>query len=132
MTKVIVDTSAWIESFRPSGDTRLREKVRQLITGGNVLLPGIIKAEILRGTKSRVEYENLNELFDGLTYLSVEEEFWSRLAQFSFDLFRQGIVVPLVDTYIALLAIENNASLLHCDQHFDLIAQKTNLQILRV
>jgi len=37
-----------------------------------------------------------------------------------------------VDTYIALLAIENSASLLHRDQHFDLIAQKTDLEILKV
>jgi hypothetical protein len=132
MTKVIVDTSAWVESFRPSGDTKLREKVRQLITEGNILLPGIIKAEILRWTKSQGEYQRMDDLLRGLTYLRVEEEFWSRLAQFSFDLFRQGIVVPLLDTYIALLAIENNASLLHCDQHFDLIARKTDLQILKV
>ena len=132
MTKVIVDTSAWIKSFHPKGDIKLKGEVKQLITEGKILLPGIIKVEILRGTKSKEEYERLDELFDGLIYLPVEENFWSRLARFSFDLFRKGIVVPLVDTYIALLAIENNASLLHYDQHFDLIAQKTDLEILKV
>ena len=131
MTRVIVDTSAWIESFHPTGDIKLKESVKQLITEGKILLPGIIKVEILRGTKSKEEYERLDELFSSLTYLPVEENFWGRLAQFSFDLFRRGIVVPLVDTYIALLAIENNASLLHRDQHFDLIAQKTDLEILK-
>jgi predicted nucleic acid-binding protein len=35
--------------------------------------------------------------------------------------------VPLTDTYIALLCIENQASLLHRDKHFDMIAQKTKL-----
>jgi len=74
----------------------------------------------------------LDDLLNGLTYLPVEENFWSRLARFSFDLVREGVAVPFIDTYIALLAIENNASLLHRDQHFDLIAQKTNLQILKV
>ena len=132
MTKVIVDSSAWIESFRPEGRAKLKEKVKELLTEGSILLPGIIKAEILRGTKSRKEYKMLDDLLNGLTYLPVEENFWSRLARFSFDLVREGVAVPLVDTYIALLAIENNASLLHRDQHFDLIAQKTNLQILKV
>lgn len=132
MTRVIVDTSAWVESFHPKGDIKLKEAVKRLITEGKVLLPGIIKVEILRGTKSQKEYERLDELLNGLTYLPVEENFWGRLARFSFDLFRKGIAVPLVDTYIALLAIENNASLLHCDQHFDLIAQKTDLEILKV
>ena len=132
MTKVIVDSSAWIESFRPEGRAKLKEKVKELLTEGSILLPEIIKAEILRGTKSRKEYKMLDDLLNGLTYLPVEENFWSRLARFSFDLVREGVAVPLVDTYIALLAIENNASLLHRDQHFDLIAQKTNLQILKI
>jgi len=132
MTKVIIDTSAWIESFHPKGDIKLKERVKQLITEGAILLPGIIKAEILRGAKSKKEYESLDELLDGLTYLPVEENFWGRLARFSFDLLREGIVVPLVDTYIALLAIENGALLLHCDQHFDLVARKTNLNVLKI
>jgi len=131
MTRVIVDTSAWVKSFHPKGDIKLKETVKRLITEGKILLPGIIKVEILRGTKSQKEYERLDELLNGLTYLPVEENFWGRLARFSFDLFRKGIAVPLVDTYIALLAIENNASLLHRDQHFDLIAQKTDLEILK-
>ena len=54
-----------------------------------------------------------------------------RLAEFSFQLFRKGIVVPLIDTYLALLCIENQASILHRDKHFDRIAQKTKLKILQ-
>jgi predicted nucleic acid-binding protein len=132
MTRVIIDTSAWIESFHPKGDIKLKERVKQLIIGGGILLPGIIKAEILRGAKSKKEYQNLDELLDGLTYLPVEENFWGRLARFSFNLLKEGIVVPLANAYIALLAIENNALLLHCDQHFDLVARKTNLTVLKV
>jgi predicted nucleic acid-binding protein len=61
----------------------------------------------------------------------VAEEFWERLSEFSFTLFRKGVVVPLTDTYIALLCIENNAPILHCDKHFDLIAQKSSLKTLQ-
>jgi predicted nucleic acid-binding protein len=43
----------------------------------------------------------------------------------------RGIAVPLTDTYIALLCIENQASILHRDKHYDMIAQKTKLKILR-
>ncbi|MGA1842158.1 MAG: PIN domain nuclease [bacterium] len=130
MNKIIVDTSAWIESFRPDGSARLKEIVKNSIMEGEILLPGIIKTEILRGTKSRKEYEMMNELLRGLDYLSVEEDFWSRLSGFSFELFRKGISVPLTDTYIALIAIENNLPILHQDNHFNLIAQKTSLKII--
>ena len=75
----------------------------------------------------------MNELMGGLTYLSVKEDFWDRLSGFSFDLFfRKGVVVPLTDTYIALIAIENNAPILLQDRHFDLIAQKTPLKMVDV
>jgi predicted nucleic acid-binding protein len=95
-----------------------------------ILLPGIIKTELLRGTKNKKEYNQLNQMLTGLTYLAVDDDFWERLSSFSFQLFRKGITVPLTDTYIALLCIENQASLLHCDKHYDLIAQKTKLNIL--
>ena len=131
MDKVIIDTSAWIKSFRPQCDKALSDLVKDLIIKGRVLLPGIIKVELLRGTKSKREYDQLSDLLKGLTYLPVPEEFWERLSEFSFTLFRKGVVVPLTDTYIALLCIENNAPILHCDKHFDLIAQKSPLKILQ-
>ncbi len=132
MDKAIVDTSAWIESFRPTGEAKLKEVLKELISDGKILLSGIIKTELLRGTKSKKEFQMLGELLDSLIYLSVEDDFWKRLARFSFDLFREGVTVPLADTYVALLAIENDVPLLHRDTHFDLIARKTGLKILEV
>ncbi len=131
MDKVIIDTSAWIKSFRPQCDKAFSDLVKDLIIKERVLLPGIIKAELLRGTKSKKEYDRLSDLLKGLTYFPVPEEFWQRLSRFSFGLFRNGVVVPLTDTYIALLCIENNDLILHCDKHFDLIARKSPLKILQ-
>lgn len=129
MDKVVIDTSAWIESFRPQGDPRLGNLVQDLILNGKVLLPGIIKTELLRGAKSRKEYEMLDELLKGLTYLPVQDSFWDMMAKFSFELFRKGVSVPLTDTYIALVCIENKTPLLHKDKHFNLIAKKSNLRL---
>jgi len=63
-------------------------------------------------------------MLKGLAYLAVHDDFWERLSDFSFQLLRNGVVVPLTDPYIALLCIENQAALLHRDKHFDMIAQK--------
>ncbi|MCL0089200.1 hypothetical protein M1O54_02405 [Dehalococcoidia bacterium] len=52
MNKVIVDTSAWIEYFRPQGDAELKEAIKPLISEVRALLPGIIRTEILRGARS--------------------------------------------------------------------------------
>jgi len=130
MDKVIIDTSAWIESFRPQSEKTFINLVKDLIFKGRILVPGIIKTEILRGTKNKKEYNQLNDLLKGLEYLPVADDFWEKLSLFSFRLFRKGVTVPLTDTYIALLGIENNASILHRDKHFDLIAEKVPLKIL--
>ena len=130
MDKVIVDTSAWIESFRPQSEKTFINLVKDLIVKGRILIPGIIKTELLRGTKNKKEYNQLNDLLKGLEYLPVSDGFWEKLSLFSFRLFRKGVTVPLTDTYIALLGIENNASILHRDKHFDLIAEKVPLKIL--
>ena len=42
MGKVIIDTSAWIDSFRPDSNKALSRLVKDLILKGNVLIPGII------------------------------------------------------------------------------------------
>jgi predicted nucleic acid-binding protein len=91
----------------------------------------IFKTELLRGAKNKQEFNQLSQLLKGLTYLAVHEDFWERLSEFSFQLFRKGIAVPLTDTYIALLRIENQASILHRDTHYDMIAQKAKLKILQ-
>ncbi len=130
MDKVIIDTSAWIESFRPGSKRSFQRIVKDFIFQDLILLPGIIKTELLRSTKNKEEFNQLNQMLKGLTYLVVNEDFWERLSNFSSQLFRNGITVPLTDTYIALLCIENQASLLHCDKHFDMIARKTKLNIL--
>jgi len=46
MDKVIIDTSAWIESFRPQSEKAFINLVKDLILKGRVLVPRIIKTEL--------------------------------------------------------------------------------------
>jgi len=131
MDKVIIDTSAWIDSFRSKTDKSFSLLVKDLILKNRVLMPGIIQTELLRGTKTKNEFNRLSDLLKGITYLPVAEEFWGRLSEFSYQLFRKGINAPLTDSYIALLCIENKVPLLHHDKHFELIANKAPLKIFK-
>ena len=131
MDKVIIDTSAWIDSFRPRAQKGLSLLVKDLVLQDRVLMPGIVKTELLRGTRTKSEFNRLSDLLKGITYLPVNDEFWDRLSEFSFQLFRKGITVPLTDTYIALLCLENKTPILHRDKHFDLISEKTPLKIFQ-
>jgi len=130
MDSVVIDTSVWIEAFRPKGDPVLADTVKRLIKTGHILVPGIIKAELLRGTKTQAEFDHLKTLLEALPCLPMRESFWDDVAAFSFTLLRQGLTVPLVDATIALLCIQNNTVLLHRDRHFDLIAGVTALKVI--
>jgi predicted nucleic acid-binding protein len=55
MDKAIIHTSAWIESFRPQKDKEFSNLVKDLILNGRILLPGIIRTELLKGTKNKKE-----------------------------------------------------------------------------
>jgi predicted nucleic acid-binding protein len=77
MDKVVIDTSAWIESLRPESEEGLHHLVKDLIMSGQVLIPGIIRVELLRGARNRKEYDRLDNLLEGLTYLPVPEELWA-------------------------------------------------------
>lgn len=131
MIQVIIDTSAWIEAFRPGCAPEFADLVKRLLVSGSVLLPGIVKAELLRGAKTRTEFDRLKNLLEGLTFVPLSESFWDELADFSFTLLRKGVAVPLVETIIALTAIQNDSSLLHRDRHFDMIAAATTLKLFQ-
>ena len=132
MTEVLVDSSAWLEFFKPSGKPLFKEIIAGLIKEQVIVIPGIIKVEILRGSRSHQEYQMLDNTLGGVRYLNVSEVFWSRLSFFNYDLSRKGVNVPLPDAYIALLAIENDVELLHYDRHLDLIAGKTKLKVFKL
>jgi predicted nucleic acid-binding protein len=91
MDKVIIDTSVWIESFRPSADQSLHRLVKDLILSELVLLPGIIKTELLRGAKNKKEFNQLNQLLKGLAYLAVHADFWESYPNFHFNFFEKEL-----------------------------------------
>ena len=132
MIEVLIDSSAWLEFFKPSGKPLFKQIIAGLIKEQVIVIPGIIKVEILRGSRSHQEYQMLDNTLGGVRYLSVSEVFWSRLSLFNYDLLRKGVNVPLPDAYIALLAIENDVELLHYDRHYDLIAGKTKLKVFKL
>ena len=96
MDKVIIDTSAWIDSFRPKADKSFSLLVKDLVLKNRVLMPGIIKTELLRGTKTKSEFDRLYDLLKGITYLPAAEKFWDGLKKILIPL-----IIPMLFVYIS-------------------------------
>ncbi len=124
-----MDTSAWIEYFRPRGDRRLQQDMIALLDQDLVVTTGIIKAELLKGARNAAELENLKQKIASLIFLETPEVLWEACGQLGFECLKRGYTIPTTDLLIAAIAIHYDCALLHCDQHFDHIARCSTLRL---
>jgi predicted nucleic acid-binding protein len=130
MSNILIDTSAWIEFFRPHGDTHIRNTINQLLDDNEAALCGIILSELLRGTRTDRECRDLADRLGTLVYLSTPEELWWEAGRLGSHLTRKGVNTPTTDILIATVAIENKVPLLHKDRHFPFIARYSDLKLV--
>jgi predicted nucleic acid-binding protein len=131
MSNVLVDTSAWVEFFRPDGDPRYRSTVSKLIDDNEAVLCGMILSELLKGSRSDKEYRELEDRLSTLPYLETPETVWKKVGRTASLLLRKGVQVPTTDLLIATLAIENKIPVLHNDKHFPILARHTELKTVQ-
>ena len=118
---ILVDTSAWIASFKKAGNHDLKEFIRQAIVSGHAVTSPIIILELLQGCRSVEERDSLRIKLESLDILPMTPVVWEQAYELGFSLRRKGLTIPTVDLIIAALAIENNTFLLHPDEHFEMI-----------
>jgi predicted nucleic acid-binding protein len=118
---ILVDTSAWIVSFKKAGDHDLKEFMRQAIVYGHAVTSPVIILELLQGCRSIEERDSLRIKLESLDILPITPGVWERAYELGFSLRRKGITIPTVDLIIAALALENNTFLLHRDEHFEMM-----------
>ncbi|MBI4311310.1 MAG: PIN domain-containing protein [Chloroflexi bacterium] len=127
---VLIDTSVWIEvlSTRRS-NAPLGQRVRQLVLADQAATTGPVRLELLRGSRTQQEWEQFDDVLEGLRYLVVADETWTSAARLGSQLARLGLTLPIPDLLIAAVAIDENATLLHRDRHFDLMAAHVPLKV---
>ena len=118
---ILADTSCWIEYFRPSGDEVVRAQLLRWLTD-SLAICGPVRAEVLRGAR-KAEVAKIVSAFAALPYLSSVDGDWLTAEQKARSLADKGDNVPLLDVFIAAIAIRHDAVLAHKDAHFQTIAQ---------
>jgi predicted nucleic acid-binding protein len=117
----LVDTSAWIHSLRPDGDTVVSERVRMLLESGEAAWCPLVQLELWNGARGEHERRVLREMDVNLPNLAIDEEVW----RVAFDLARksraQGHTIPAADLTIAACAQRHGIALEHADSHLQMI-----------
>jgi len=126
---ILVDTSAWIFALRRNPFLKLKSRIDHLLEIDNIFTVGMVRLELLGGTKTKEEFDRLKNRLDAFYEIPTDAKLWSSAGQLAFDLQRKGLTIPSTDILIASAAIQCNAILLHADSHFDLIAGQTELKV---
>lgn len=124
---VLIDSSVWIDYYRPRGPKALQDRVREALTRDVVVTTGIIVVEVLQGARTEEAYSTLWDDFSGLRWLEPSPEAVETAARLGFELQLRGTPVPATDLMIASVAMEHGCRLWHRDAHFTRIAGRSPL-----
>jgi predicted nucleic acid-binding protein len=125
---ILVDTSVWIDFFRPSPGRGGSELRRMIDDVEPFALTGVVVTEILQGIRRDVHrmerYLSMWEMLEPRGFSTYREaSAISRLAR------SKGISLTTIDTLIAAIALEHHASLFSLDKDFFRIARMTPLRL---
>lgn len=124
------DTSAWIETLPPRNSAApLRERIDELFKADLVATTGMVRLELLGGTRSEQERQRLWQFLTALHQLKVNEADWDEASRIGSELRRQGTTIPSTDLLIAAVAMRHGAVVVHRDRHFDLMAARVPLKV---
>jgi hypothetical protein len=126
--RTLIDTSAWIFALRKDFLPEIKDRIDILLRENLVLTTGIIRLELLAGTKNEKDYDRLKSRLFSLESIETDESLWEAACGLGFKLRRNGLTVPHTDIMIASCAMTFGCILLHADHHFDRIAEYTDLK----
>ena len=91
---VLVDTSAWLFALRKDFMPEIKDRLAMLLRENLVLTTGIIRLELLAGTRNEEEYNRLKARLGGLESIETDDQLWEMACEMGFKLRRKGITGP--------------------------------------
>ena len=130
---ILVDTSAWIELLRASGHPAHVTLRHHLQRRSPIATTEPIIMELLAGTRSRREHLRLRARLVALPRLTVRglADFESAAELYRACRSKGATIRRLMDCLIAAVAIRENATVLHNDRDFEVLARHTRLRTER-
>ena len=113
---ILVDTNIIIDFW--NNPTAAYAKI---FSENDIALCGVIKTELLRGSKSANDFARIQTTLEDFYYLNFVENDWIALAKQFITLKKNGLVVPFQDAIIAFLTIKYDCEVWINDKHFKLM-----------
>ncbi|MEI6874226.1 MAG: PIN domain-containing protein [Spirochaetota bacterium] len=124
---ILVDSSAWIEYYKPDGDPGTADLVENALRNDEAAINGLIVVEVEGFARDEREQRMIRGDFGGCHLLALSDTVYRDAAGIAFDARRKGLTIPATDCIIAASAIASKAQLIHRDKHFREIARIKSL-----
>ena len=125
---VLIDTSAWLFALRKDFLPEIKDRLDFLLKENLIITTGIIRLELLAGTRTEAEYYRLKKRLLALESIKTDDSLWEMACDIGFKLRKKGISIPYTDILIATCALATGCIILHADSHFDLMAEHLDLK----
>ena len=116
-TRIIVDTTIWIEFFR-NPESTVANHLKDLLRQRRVIMVGLVMAEILQGVKAPKEANLVLTSFTKLPYSEMTKGRWQQAGEVSASLRKKGATIPLSDLVVAACALAEGYEIYTLDLHF--------------
>ncbi len=113
---ILVDTNVIIGFWR-----KPTPKAENIFLSEEVVICGVVKAELIHGAKSKNDIAKINEALSVFEYISISDSVWNALGPLLYQLRTNGITVPFQDALISALSIQEDLSIWSNDKHFEMI-----------
>lgn len=124
----LIDTSAWIDYFKSTGNPTVSKRVRQLLSENEASWCEMVFLE-LQGSPNSKQSAAISVLEPILPIISITTECWV----YAYELVRiskkAGKPVPNTDALIYSTACIHRRKLVHNDKHFDWLDEITGQNI---
>lgn len=130
MDKIIADTSIWIDFFNGKLFEHVRSKFVSSIENNNIGITDIILHELLMGTHSKRQYQELEDMFGAITQFNLSTVSFSEFNQFAWKVHRLGLPGKYTDLNIAFLAHKHKCPILSFDKYFYKLGKKHLIKII--
>lgn len=125
---ILVDSSAWIEFLRNTGSS-VCDQVDELLDA-DIATCHPVRMEVLAGARNEAHLRDLRGLLARASVIPTEPTDFEEAAGLYRTCRRRGETVrKLIDCLIAAQAIRADATLVHRDGDFDVLARHTPLRI---
>lgn len=116
---ILIDTSSWIHTLRPKGDSAVRARVEQALREGLACWCPMIRLELWNGAGGEREKRVLRDLERVLPELQIDANVWQAAYDLAFRARTAGVTIPASDLLIAACGRYHGAALETSDTDFD-------------